>query len=71
MFQKVKKVILFYNPTSGSGVFKNNLDRIIERYQNAGLLVVPIRAGYGHEVIEGQGCCLTEQGEIDYAPGSM
>jgi YegS/Rv2252/BmrU family lipid kinase len=48
MFQKVKKVILFYNPTSGSGVFKNNLDRIIERCQNAGLLVVPVRAGYGH-----------------------
>lgn len=44
---KMKKVILFYNPTSGSGMFKNNLDNIIERYQAAGFLVVPIRAGEG------------------------
>lgn len=41
--KKVKKVILFYNPSSGSGMFKNNLDNIIGRYQEAGYLVVPIR----------------------------
>jgi len=46
----MKKVILFYNPYSGSGVFKNNLDRIVERYQNAGFLVVPLRAAYGQAV---------------------
>ena len=43
----MKKVILFYNPNSGSGVFKTNLDTIIERYQKAGYVVVPIRAAHG------------------------
>ncbi|MBQ1390604.1 MAG: YegS/Rv2252/BmrU family lipid kinase [Firmicutes bacterium] len=41
-----KKVILFYNPQSGNGMFKNHLDYIIERYQDAGMRVIPIRA-YG------------------------
>lgn len=48
MQKKTRKVILFYNPTSGSGVFKSNLDRIVERYQAEGFQVIPIRAGYGH-----------------------
>lgn len=48
--EKVKKVILFYNPFSGSGMFKNNLDNIIGRYQEEGYLVVPIRAGHGHAI---------------------
>ena len=48
--KKVKKVILFYNPSSGSGMFKNNLDNIIGRYQEAGYLVVPIRAAHGHAI---------------------
>ncbi|MDY6038182.1 MAG: YegS/Rv2252/BmrU family lipid kinase [Eubacterium sp.] len=39
------KVILFYNHRSGNGMFKNNLDKIISRYQKAGKLVIPIRAG--------------------------
>lgn len=47
---KMKKVILFYNPNSGSGMFKNNLDLIIGRYQDAGYLVVPIRAAHGHAI---------------------
>lgn len=47
---KLKKVILFYNPNSGSGVFKSNLDLIIGRYQKAGFLVVPIRAAHGHVI---------------------
>ena len=29
--KKLKKVILFYNPNSGSGMFKSNLGSIIER----------------------------------------
>ena len=41
---KTNKVILFYNPTSGNGLFKNNLDKIIGRYQQAGYMVVPVRA---------------------------
>jgi YegS/Rv2252/BmrU family lipid kinase len=38
------KVLLFYNPYAGNGVFKNNLDAIIERFQKVGIFVVPIRA---------------------------
>ena len=38
------KVILFYNYRSGNGMFKNNLDKIIARYQDDGKLVIPIRA---------------------------
>ena len=49
---KVKKVILFYNPNSGSGMFKNNLDYIIGRYQKEGCLVVPIRAAHGHVIFD-------------------
>ncbi len=49
---KVKKVILFYNPNSGSGMFKNNLDHIIGRYQKEGYLVVPIRAAHGHAIFD-------------------
>lgn len=48
--KKLKKVILFYNPNSGSGMFKSNLDSIIERYQKEGYLVVPIRAAHGHAI---------------------
>ncbi len=39
-----KKVIMLYNPTAGNGLFTNNLDRIIERYEKAGKVVIPIRA---------------------------
>ncbi len=45
--QKRNKIILFYNPNSGSGVFKNNLDYIIGRCQDAGYITVPIRAAHG------------------------
>ena len=44
MAKKKNKVILFYNPTAGNGMFKNNLDKIIDRYQNAGYTVIPLRA---------------------------
>ena len=39
-----KKVILFYNPHSGNGMFKNNLDDIIEGFQEKGSVVMPIRS---------------------------
>lgn len=50
MIRKLKKIILFYNPRSGSGVFKNNLDHIISRCQREGYMVVPIRAAHGHVI---------------------
>lgn len=45
-----QKVLLFYNPHSGNGMFKNNLDLIIGRFQNAGYVVVPIRADKGNVI---------------------
>jgi len=39
-----KKVLLFYNPNAGNGLFKTNLDVIIERFQSKKLMVIPIRA---------------------------
>lgn len=44
---RIEKVLLFYNPHSGNGLFKNNLDYIIERFQDHGLAVVPVRAAHG------------------------
>lgn len=45
-----KKVLLFYNPHSGNGMFKNNLDLIIGRFQNAGHVVMPVRADQGNVI---------------------
>lgn len=41
---KSNKVLLIYNPWSGNGLFKNNLDKIIEMFQKKKMIVVPIRA---------------------------
>lgn len=41
------KILIYYNPFSGSGVFKNNLDYIIGKCQDAGFQAVPIRASKG------------------------
>ncbi|MBR0596850.1 YegS/Rv2252/BmrU family lipid kinase [Sinanaerobacter chloroacetimidivorans] len=41
---KKNKVLLFYNPNAGNGLFKNNLDLIIEKFQKKRLFVVPVRA---------------------------
>lgn len=38
------KVLLVYNPRSGNGLFKSNLDLIIHRFQERGMLVQPLRA---------------------------
>ncbi len=51
---KKNKVLLFYNPNAGSGLFKNNLDLIIEKFQRRKLYVIPVRAdrkGILHEVM--------------------
>ncbi len=44
------RVLMFYNPYSGNGVFKNNLDHIIERFQAEGYTIVPIRANRGNDL---------------------
>ena len=44
---KKKKVLLYYNAYSGSGIFKNNLDHIVERIQNAGYQTIPVRTAKG------------------------
>lgn len=40
---ELKKVLLIYNPNSGNGLFKNNLDRILEMFQDRRMLVIPVR----------------------------
>jgi len=42
--KKRKRVLMFYNPHAGNGLFKNNLDFIIEKIQAKGLQVIPVRA---------------------------
>jgi len=41
---KKNKVLLFYNPNAGNGLFKNNLDLIIEKFQRRRMYVIPVRA---------------------------
>jgi len=53
---KKNKVLLFYNPNAGSGLFKSNLDLIIEKFQRKKMFVVPVRAdrkGILQEVMSG------------------
>ena len=61
--KKGNKVLLYYNAYSGSGVFKNNLDYIVERCQEEGFQVVPVRASKGY-VIE-ETLANLEQNEYD------
>lgn len=42
--QTKNKVLLVYNPKSGNGLFKNNLDKIIRSFQDIGMIVQPVRA---------------------------
>ena len=37
------KVLLIYNPKSGSGMFQSNLDKIVAKFQSRGMIVVPLR----------------------------
>lgn len=45
--RKANKILLYYNAHAGSGVFKNNLDHIVARCQEAGYQVMPVRAAKG------------------------
>lgn len=49
--KEYKKVLLVYNPRSGNGTFSSNLDLIIDRFQEAGYVVSPVR-GAKSKVIE-------------------
>ena len=44
------KVLLYYNPFSGNGMFKNNLDHMIEKCQARGFQVTAIRANRGRQI---------------------
>ena len=44
--KKRNKILLYYNAHSGSGVFKNNLDYIVDRCQEKGFQLEPVRATY-------------------------
>ncbi len=50
--KKANKILLYYNAYSGSGIFKNNLDHIVERCQDEGYQVVPVRAAKGFVINE-------------------
>ncbi|MDR0356982.1 MAG: YegS/Rv2252/BmrU family lipid kinase [Clostridiales Family XIII bacterium] len=41
------KVLLYYNPNAGNGVFSSNLDKVIETFQRRRMLVIPVRADNG------------------------
>ncbi len=42
--ESMKKLKFIYNPYSGEGVFKDRLDYLIERFQQAGYMMVPFRS---------------------------
>ena len=42
--KNIEKVLLIYNPGSGNGYFKTNLDKVIEKFQKKRMMVFPIRA---------------------------
>lgn len=48
--EKGKKVLLYYNPFSGNGSFKSRIDYIIERFQERGLQIIPVRAAHGKAI---------------------
>lgn len=52
-----KKVLLFYNPNAGNGLFSSNLDKIIDRFQKSDMIVVPVRSYQG--------------GNLDYVMSNM
>lgn len=58
---KLQKILLFYNAYSGNGLFKNNLDHIIHRFQKAGYQVVPVRAANGKAIDRAMGTLNQEE----------
>ena len=57
-----KKALLFYNPHSGNGLFKNNLDLIIEKFQEKDIQITPVRAAHGMAIEK----ALTEMNPANY-----
>lgn len=47
-----EKVLLFYNPNSGNGMFQKYLDLIIERFQENNMQIIPVRAAKGKTINE-------------------
>ncbi len=47
---KGNKVLVYYNPYSGNGLFKNSLDTIIERCQEKGYQAIPVRVDKGRQI---------------------
>lgn len=46
----MKKVKFIYNPMSGTGIIKENLDLVIEKYQDKDLNIIPFRIGEKHKL---------------------
>ena len=40
---KMKKVLLIYNPKAGVGLIRNQLDFVVAKFQEAGYMVIPVR----------------------------
>lgn len=49
--KKREKILLIYNPFAGNGMFKNKLDLIIEKVQERGYQVIPVR-GTGKSILK-------------------
>lgn len=47
-----KKILLYYNPKSGNGNFKDNLDYIVDRLQKENYQLIPVRASDGVDLSE-------------------
>jgi diacylglycerol kinase (ATP) len=58
-----KKILLFYNPYAGSGLFRNNLDLIIERLQAKKYQVIPVRAAKGRSIDQ----ALSEMNQAEFS----
>lgn len=42
--KEIDRILLFYNPHAGNGVFSANLDKVIEAFQRKKCVVMPLRA---------------------------
>lgn len=62
MEERRKKILLFYNPYSGNGLFKNNLDLIIEKFQEQDYQITPVRAAKGKAIDK----ALSEMNQDNY-----
>lgn len=44
------KILLYYNPYAGNGMFKANLDHIINKCQSKGFQAIPVRVNKGQQI---------------------